>query len=651
MTPKKEITKEKQQKETPHWTIEDAKELYGIDRWGLHYFDINASGDVTVAPLKDEGASIRILDVVEEAREQGLHFPMLIRFQDLLRNRVERINGAFNDAIEEFNYKSIYRGVYPIKVNQLREVVEEIIDAGTPFHYGLEVGSKPELFAALAFHEDPESLIICNGYKDHRFIKTALIGMKLGKKVILVIEKIEEIKSVIKYARKYNVDHPRLGIRIRLSSRGLGKWQKSTGDEAKFGLTAPEILEASRLLQEADMTDCLALVHFHIGSQVPDILTIKKATREAAMYYAKLKKLGHDLKYIDVGGGLGVDYDGSRSTFHSSANYSLNEYARDIVYNIMDICDLEKVDHPVIINESGRAVVSHHTVLVVEAFGHIKKIPDKKTVAKPKIKHRLVEESWFIYNNINPDNPLEAYHDALHLREEVQTHFDLGLIGLEIKAEVEKFFWLISAAVFRHYKGAEYIPEEITDMEYILSGQYLCNFSVFQSLLDHWGFGQLFPIMPLHRLDEEPSEKGTLVDITCDSDGKVSKFINHYEEGVSTLNLHPLNDKPYYLGIFLTAAYQDIMGDLHNLFGRVNEAHVFLDEDEEAGYYIEETIEGTTMEKVLGLVQYSANELARLMKRQFDKAIKEDRLRPKEGMRLLNEYEKGLKEYTYLDLL
>jgi arginine decarboxylase len=398
------------------------------------------------------------------------------------------------------------------------------------------------------------------------------------------------------------------------------------------------------------MADCLKLVHFHIGSQVPDILTIKKATREAAMYYAKLKKIGHDLRYLDVGGGLGVDYDGSRSTFHSSANYSLNEYARDIVYNIMDICDLEKVDHPVIINESGRAVVSHHSVLVVEAFGHIKKVPDSKAATRPKLKHRLLEECWSSYTDINPDNPLEAYHDALHLREEAQNYFGLGLIGLEIKAEVEKFFWLISGEVFKHYRGAEYIPEEIMDMEYTLSGQYLCNFSVFQSLLDHWGFGQLFPIMPLHRLSEEPTEKGTLVDITCDSDGKVSKFINHYEEGVDTLNLHPLNDKPYYLGIFLTAAYQDIMGDLHNLFGRVNEAHVFLDEDEDSGYYIEETIEGTTMENVLGLVQYSGNELARLMKRQFDKAIKEDRLRPNEGMRLLNEYEKGLKEYTYLDL-
>ena len=642
-------TTDKDSRESAAWSVDEARELYGIKRWGLKYFDINAGGDVVVSPLKDMGPDIRVMDVIREAREQELHFPMLIRFQDLLRDRVETINKAFRNAIKEFKYKSAYRGVYPIKVNQLREVVEEILDAGKPFHYGLEAGSKPELYAALAYHKDPESLIICNGYKDNRYIKTAFIGMKLGKKVILVVEKVEEIKNIIALAKEYKLE-PMLGVRLRLASKGQGKWYGSTGDEAKFGLTAFEILEASNLLKDAGMMNCLKLVHFHIGSQVPDILAIKKATKEAAMYYAKLRKLGHELEYLDVGGGLGVDYDGSRSTFHSSVNYSLNEYARDIVYNIMEVCDLEHVPHPIVINESGRAVVSHHSLLVVEAFGHIKKTPDPGKIKKPTISHRLVDDAWFAYNNINPGNPLEAYHDAQQLKEEVQAHFGLGLIDLEVKAEVENLFWLISEAVLKHYKGAEYIPEEIMELESNLSGQYLCNFSVFQSLLDHWGFGQLFPIMPLHRLDEQPTEKGTLVDITCDSDGKVSKFINFYEEGVDTLALHKLNDKPYYLGFFLTAAYQDIMGDIHNLFGRVNEAHVFLDEDEESGYYIEETIEGTTMGKVLGLVQYEANELARRMKKQFDKAIKADRLKPNEGMRLLSEYERGLKEYTYLDL-
>ncbi|MCK5339764.1 MAG: biosynthetic arginine decarboxylase [Desulfobulbaceae bacterium] len=631
------------------WTIEQSRELYGIGRWGLRYFDINEDGKVTVAPLKDKGGIIPIVNVVEEALEQELHFPLLVRFQDLLRNRVERINNAFADAIREFGYRSFYRGVYPIKVNQLREVVEEIVDAGAPFHYGLEVGSKPELFAALAIHRDGESLIVCNGYKDLRYIRTALMGLKLGKKIFLVVEKVDEIRNIISLAAEMGVS-PLIGLRIRLSSRGSGKWEKSSGENAKFGLSTHEVLEASRLLTAAGMADCLKLVHFHVGSQIPDILTIKKAVREGAMVYCKLFKIGHDLEYIDVGGGLGVDYDGSRTTFHSSVNYSLNEYARDIVYNIMDICDAEEAPHPVIVNESGRAVVAYHSVLVVELFGHIKKLPESLPAKAPEVDHKLVEEAWETLSEMNSGNPLEAYHDALHLKEEAQNHFSLGLIDLAVKAEVEKLFWMISWEVLQHYRGADYMPDEILELESNFSDQYLCNFSVFQSLLDHWGFGQLFPIMPLHRLSSEPKRKGTLADITCDSDGMVSRFINLYEEGVDTLPLHSMNGRPYYIGIFLTGAYQDIMGDLHNLFGRVNEVHIFLDEDEDAGYYIEETIEGTTMEKVLALVQYSENDLSRKMKAQFDQAIKEDRLRPNEAMRLLNEYERGLKGYTYLDL-
>ena len=634
---------------TTGWNIEKARELYGISRWGLRYFDINEQGQVTVSPLKEEGSTIAIMDVIKEAVSQKLHFPLLIRFQDLLRNRVERINQAFALAIKEFGYNSIYRGVYPIKVNQLREVVEEIVDAGRAFHFGLEVGSKPELFAGLAFHEDRESLIICNGYKDHCYIRMALLGVKLGKKVILVAEKLEDIRSIIVAAREMKVE-PLIGIRLRLMSKGTGKWEKSTGENAKFGLSTQEILEASRLLQEAGMSQCLKLIHYHIGSQIPDILAIKKAVREATMFYAKLRQIGHDLQYLDVGGGLGVDYDGSRSTFHSSINYSLNEYARDIVYNIMDVCDQEKVPHPVVVTESGRAIVAHHSVLVLEVFGNIQKAPEHVLAIQPSSTHRLVKEVWDTYTNINPDNPLEAYHDALHWKEETHNRFTLGLLDLTVKAEVEKLFWLIGARVLEYYKDAEYMPDEILELESSMSDQYLCNFSVFQSLLDHWGVGQLFPIMPLHRLLEEPRRKGTLVDITCDSDGKVSKFINLYEDGMDTLPLHDLNGERYNVGIFLTGAYQDIMGDLHNLFGRVNEAHVFLDEDEESGYYIEETIAGTTMEKVLALVQYTENDLARKMKAQFDLAIKEDRLRPNEAMRLLNEYEKGLKGYTYLDL-
>lgn len=631
------------------WDIEKAREVYGISRWGLRYFDINDQGQVTVSPLKEEGGTIAIMDVIEEAVAKKLHFPLLIRFQDLLRNRVKRINQAFALAIEEFGYNSLYRGVYPIKVNQLREVVEEIVDAGRDYHYGLEVGSKPELFAGLAFHEDKESLIICNGYKDHCYIRMALVGVKLGKKVILVAEKLGDIKSIILAATEMQVE-PMIGIRLRLMTKGTGKWEKSTGENAKFGLSTQEILEASNLLKEAGMSHCLKLVHYHIGSQIPDILAIKKSVREATMFYAKLSQIGHDLQYLDVGGGLGVDYDGSRSTFHSSINYSLNEYARDIIYNIMDVCDQEKVPHPVVVTESGRAIVAHHSVLVLEVFGNIQKVPENVVAVPPNSTHRLVKEVWDTYNNINPDNPLEAYHDALHWKEEIHNRFTLGLIDLTVKAEVERLFWMIGGRVLEYFKDAEYVPDEIRELESSMSDQYLCNFSVFQSLLDHWGIGQLFPIMPLHRLLEEPRRRGTLVDITCDSDGKVSKFINLYEDGMDTLPLHDLNGENYNLGIFLTGAYQDIMGDLHNLFGRVNEAHVFLDEDEDSGYYIEETIAGTTMEKVLTLVQYTDNDLARKMKAQFDRAIKEDRLRPNEAMRLLKEYEKGLQGYTYLDL-
>lgn len=636
-------------KKSNTWNVEKSKELYSIGRWGLRYFDIDDEGNVTVEPLKEKGGKIAVVDVIKEALAQGLHFPLLVRFQDLLRNRVERINEAFLQAIKEYNYQSPYRGVYPIKVNQLREVVEEIIDAGTPFCYGLEVGSKPELYAALALHDNPESLIICNGYKDQNYIRTALIGVKLTKKVILVVEKVAEVKQIIAMAKEMSAE-PMIGVRVRLMTKGTGKWEGSTGEDAKFGLSTKEILEVSNLLKEAGMAHCLKLVHFHVGSQIPDILSIKKAVREGAMFYAKLAQSGHELEYFDVGGGLGVDYDGSRTTFHSSINYSLNEYARDIIYNIMDVCNVEGVGHPTVISESGRAVVAHHSVLVVEAFGHIRKISESEKVVKPEIDHKLVHEAWEIYSNISQGNPLEAYHDAMHLHEETQTHFGLGLIDLPVKAEVENLFWLTCNEVLKHFKKEEYVPDEILELESRLSDQFMCNFSVFQSLLDHWGFGQLFPIMPLHRLQEKPERRGTIVDITCDSDGKVTKFISLHEEGVDTLPLHSLNGEPYYIGMFMTGAYQDIMGDLHNLFGRVNEVHVFLDEDEDSGYYIEETILGTTMEKVLGLVQYSENDLSRRIKVQFDKAIKEDRLRPNEAMRLLHEYGRGLKGYTYLDL-
>ncbi|HUP46871.1 MAG TPA: biosynthetic arginine decarboxylase [Thermoanaerobaculia bacterium] len=632
------------------WTVDDAVSLYMIDRWGGGYFDVNRDGALTVSPLQESAVSVPIIDVLKEAQVLSLATPLLIRFQDLLRHRVETLNSAFNRAIAEHNYSGVYRGVFPIKVNQLREVVEEILDAGRPFNYGLEVGSKPEMFAGLAVHSDPESLIVCNGYKDATFIRMAMIGRKLGKKVILIAEKLSEIRAIVKTAKEMNVE-PYIGMRVRLLSKGAGKWATSGGEHAKFGLSTSEILEAIELLREAGMASSFKLLHFHIGSQIPDILTIKRAVREAAMYYAKLHKMGHHLEYLDVGGGLAIDYDGSRSTFHSSMNYSVEEYANDIVYNIMDVCDEEKVPHPHIVSESGRAIVAHHSVLVVQAFGAIEKTPLEPRVVRSS-DHKLVRELLEIDERLNEQRVTEAWHDLVQIKEQAQTMFELGLLDLDVKARVENLFWEVAERIERTVRqmDPQEVPEDVRNLQIELADQHICNFSVFQSLLDHWALGQLFPIVPIHRLNERPQLESTLVDITCDSDGKVSKYID-LNDVRETLPLHDLRpDQPYYLGVFLTGAYQDIMGDIHNLFGRVNEVHVFLDPDEESGFYIEEEIPGQSIGEVLAMTQYDWRDMEKRMKAQIDAAIKQDRLKPTEGMRLLQDYERGLKDQTYLTL-
>ena len=636
------------------WNIQAARNLYNISRWGAKYFDINEGGHVVAMPLQEAGTPVDITDVIEEAKARGLKFPVLIRIQDILRHRVEAINRAFQASITEFNYQGKYRGVFPIKVNQLREVVEEILDAGKPYQFGLEVGSKPELFAGLALQNQLGSLIVCNGYKDTIFIRMALMGIKLGRRVIMVVEKLEELKQIITVSRQMGVE-PLIGIRARLLSKGAGKWAESAGENAKFGLSTAELLAATEILRAEKLEHCFKLLHFHIGSQVPDILTVKKAVQEAARFYAKLFKMGFAIQYIDVGGGLGVDYDGSRSAFDSSMNYTLQEYTNDVVYYLADICNAEKVPHPDIISESGRAIVAHHSVLIVEVFGSIEKLRDANNFQYTDAEHALVKELLDIRKNLAKLNKLEAYHDALERKEDAHNMFTLGLLELPDKAKIETLYWEISHAVVQSFRGQAYIPEEIRKLEDSLGDQYLCNFSVFQSLLDHWALGQLFPVMPINRLNERPSREGTLVDITCDSDGQVNKFID-LRDVRDTLPMHSLNTngngqlEPYYLGFFLMGAYQDIMGDLHNLFGRVNEVHVFLDPDEPAGYYVEEIIEGTTIVQALGSVQYDANELKRQMKVQIDEAIKADKLKPSEGMRLLDDYERGLKEYTYLSI-
>lgn len=628
---------------------EEAIALYNVDRWGGGYFTVNKRGHVAVMPNGSNDQKIDLMEVVKEARDRNLAFPLTVRFHDLLRDRVETINQAFASAIKEMGYRNVYRGVFPIKVNQLREVVEEILDAGKPWHFGIEAGSKPELMAAIAMHSDPESLIICNGYKDTGFIRNALMARKLGKTVILVVEKLEELTHILKVAGDMQVE-PQIGLRVRLLSKGAGKWATSGGENAKFGLSTSELVTASDLLTKAGLAHALRLVHFHVGSQVPDIGTVKRATKEAARFYSKLHKMGHALGYIDVGGGLGVDYDGSRTTFDSSTNYSLAEYARDIVYSIMEVTDSENVPHPTIVSESGRAIVAHHSVLIVEAFGSIEKSRSAEPLTLEAQDPPLLKDIIEIYDNLGKKNRLENMHDAQELRERAQSMFDLGMLDLRAKGRIETVYWQIAEAVVEMFRGMRYVPEEVKEMEVALSDQFLCNFSVFQSLLDHWALGQLFPVMPIHRLNEMPDRNATMVDITCDSDGKISKFVD-LQDVKETLPMHRWKaGEPYYIGFFLVGAYQDIMGDLHNLFGRVNEMHIYLDKDEECGYYVEEVLNGSTIAQVLSLTQWDTNELARRMKSQIDAAIKSDRLKPSEAMRLLDEYEKDLQAYTYLNM-
>ena len=626
----------------------DAAASYYINEWSEGYATINEKGNVAILPTREKDKAIDLMDVVQEGKKRGFRAPLLIRFQDLLRDRVRRLNESFATSIEEAGYKNCYRGVFPIKVNQLHEVVEEIVDAGKKYHFGLEAGSKPEMIAALSVHEDPESLLVGNGYKDPELIQAALMGVKLGKKVILVVEKLEELYQILAVGKRMGVT-PMIGARVRLLSKGAGKWATSGGENAKFGLDTAELVTMSDVLHEAGIPEALKMLHYHVGSQVPDISTINRATSEATRFYAKLYQMGHQLEYLDVGGGLAVDYDGSRTSFDSSMNYSVHEYTRTLVYNIMEICDAEKVPHPIIVSESGRYIAAPHSVLIVEAFGVIEKEHAPREIVAAPSDHKLVNDMFEIGASLTKKRRQENLHDAQQIRDQAQSMFELGILDLRSKAKIDALYWQIAAAVVQLYKDVKYVPEEVKELEVSLADQLICNFSVFQSIIDHWALGQLFPIMPIHRHHEKIERQGTLVDITCDSDGKIAKFID-FQDVRPTLPLHRLiPNEPYYLGFFLTGAYQDIMGDLHNLFGRVNEMHVFLDEDEEEGYYIEEEIPGTTVGSVLTHTQWDPKEMSRRIKAQLDAAIKSDRLKPNEGMRLLSEYERTLNSYTYLN--
>lgn len=635
-------------KEKKNWSIKQAVDYYGFKRWGGKHFSVDKTGAVQVHPLGDQ-ASISIHAVVCEAVSKDLKPPLVIRFQDLLRQRVVEINEAFKKAIREESYDGAYRGVFPIKVNQLREVVEEILDAGEPYNYGIEAGSKSELLVALALHENKKSLVICNGYKDEEYIRLALLGRKVGKKILIVVEQVSEIEPIITISRELGVE-PLIGIRAKLLTRGEGKWASSTGEHSKFGLTTEQILNACRDIKEAGLTQSLQLLHFHIGSQVPNILTIKNAVVEGARFYCELVRLGFPMGYLDVGGGLGIDYDGSRSNYESSVNYTLEQYARDVVFNIREICASRQVPTPDIISESGRAVVAPHSLLVVEVFDRISKSsggifkPDPK---KPK--HPIIAGLEEVLANPGHYSRLERFHDALQKKDEAFSLFNHGYLDMESRAAAESLFWQICQKIDSEDSGSGYVPEELYDLKKLLVDQYVCNFSVFQSLLDHWAFNQLFPVAPLHRLRERPSVNAILVDITCDSDGKISRFID-LEDVKDYIALHPLNGEPYYLGVFLTGAYQDIMGDLHNLFGRVNEAHVFLEEDEEDGFYIEETIRGSKVSEIIEFIQYKESDLVRAMKKQIDRATKNDLVKPREGTRLLDFYQGLMSNKTYLSI-
>jgi arginine decarboxylase len=630
------------------WSVSDSLKLYNIENWGDQYFSINPSGNLTVHPRRGEGPGIDLMAVAEEVKAQGLGLPVLIRFQDIIRHRVVALNEAFRRSIAEFGYQGEYKGVYPIKVNQMREVVEEILDAGRPYDFGLEAGSKAELTAVMAMNTPAQALVICNGYKDYGFIKTALMGIKLGKKVVIVIEKLTELYQVIAIAKEVGVT-PLIGIRVKLYSKGSGKWESSGGEFAKFGLTTPEILHAVELLRAQGLNDSFKLLHFHIGSQVTDIRTIKDAVKEGSRIYAKLRKMGVNLEYLDVGGGLGVDYDGSRTSFDSSINYSLQEYVSDVVYSIKEICDAEEVATPNIVSESGRALVAHHSVLLVNCFGNIAVGATHMEIGETPDEDDVVKEMRYLKQNLSQKNLLEHYHDAVQRKEEALSMFKLGFLSLEDKAKVEQIFWQICKVIHKNAQGLKYVPDEVEALGKALADQYLCNFSLFQSMPDHWAIQHLFPIVPIHRHDEQPVNDATLVDITCDSDGKVCKFID-LRDIKDTLPLHALKaSEPYYLGFFLMGAYQDIMGDLHNLFGRVNEVHVFLDETEPGGYYIEEVIKGNNIAGVLSWIQYSATDLEKKVKEQIEARVREGGIKPKEGVELQNFYEGILHGYTYMD--
>ncbi len=627
------------------WKLHDALETYGVPLWGKGYFGINQAGHVTVHPDKRPDHCIDLKELVDQLQERGIQLPILLRFTDILRHRLGEIYEAFRAAISEYQYRGQYCCVYPIKVNQQRQVVEEILDFGRPLHFGLEAGSKPELLAVLALTNGAETPIICNGFKDDEFVKMTMLARKMGKEIIPVVEKFTELENIVRTAQELSV-RPAIGVRIKLAARGAGRWKSSAGYRSKFGLTLTETLEAFEYLKQRDLADCLQLVHFHLGSQITNIRNIKNALSEAARVYCELHRVGAGVKFLDVGGGLGIDYDGSQTDFESSVNYTLQEYANDVVFRIKSVCDECEVPHPDIISESGRAVVAYHSLLVFDVLGvsnfdRFQAPPDISSDAPQQIADLHAN-----FRDLSKKNLRESYHDALQSMDEVLSMFNVGHLSIEMRALAEQLFWAFCSKVLKMVREMDYVPEELQGLESLLSDTYFCNFSIFQSMPDSWAIKQLFPIMPIHRLGEPPTRRAVLGDITCDSDGKIDQFID-LRDVRSTLQLHSFNGQPYYLGAFLLGAYQEILGDLHNLFGDTNAVHVSIDEFGQTN--LDAVVKGDTVREVLAYVQYAADELTARLRKDVERAVRAGKITLNESRQLLRFYESGLEGYTYLE--
>lgn len=627
------------------WRAEDSMELYNVSGWGIGYFSINARGNVVVMPRKAKGPQVDLKELVDELALRDVSVPVLLRFPDILDDRIEKISGCFQKAAVEYNYSGNYYSVYPIKVNQQRPVVEELVRHGKKFNIGLEAGSKPELHAVLAIMDNPEALIICNGYKDEEFIELALLAQKMGKRIFIVVEKLNELRLIKSVAERVKV-RPNIGIRIKLAASGSGKWEESGGDHSKFGLNASELLEAVDYARENSLLDCVKLIHFHLGSQITNIRKIKAGLREVSQFYVHMMQLGANVQFVDIGGGLGVDYDGSRSSVSSSINYSIQEYANDAIATMQDAATKHNLPHPNIITESGRALTAHHSVLIFNVLEttSVPRWTSKDRVTKKD--HDIVREMHTIMQSLNSRTMLEAWHDAQQLREEALDRFSLGLLDLKSRALTEKLYWSMALKINDMSAELKQVPDELRALPKLLADKYFCNFSLFQSLPDSWAIDQLFPIMPIHRLVEKPTRNATLQDITCDSDGKIDHFIG-VRDFSHSLPLHELReDEPYYMAVFLVGAYQEILGDLHNLFGDTNAVHIVCTDK---GHEVQQVIDGESVADVLDYVQFNGKKLVRTMEAWVTSSIKEKRITMQEGKEFLAIYRSGLYGYTYLE--